>query len=412
MRWAAALAPALALALAVATYPQAASASSSSFMDDVQSPLPGTERGSPESYVRNFESVFAEELLEALLRELAPLDTMGNTETRLPFGKRQTFWTALNEPPRFAAERAVKLLQELTFPAALGGPEAIGIVGCTYWVLARGSDSDVDFHYDKDEGLASEMQKMKLPPLVGVTHLEDFGAPTVVLNQSTIRNGNLDAPTLPSSGWLVYPKRNKHCLHRGDLHHGAPQDMAAAPVPHDAKRHSFITSWEVKKPLEPNCRRVTDAELQDKLAPHSLFPPGSPQWSDFSGLSDALAEVAPQRMDWSQEAAVVRRRVQLPLGEVAHLDVLREPESGVTYWVDWSGGDRSADSTDDDGATTGGTFDDGLGPGLSFMGVFEMDLKDQLQMKHIYHSHSVRVLSVCVPLPCTACCQLLARLEV
>ena len=199
------------------------------FMDDAHAPLPGTERGSPESFVRNFENVFAEELIEALLRELQPLDAMAKVAGTLPFGKRQTFWIGRDQPPRCAAERAIKLLQELTFPDSLGGPAAFGIVGCKYWVQARGSDSDVDFHYDKDEGLVSARQIMKLPPLVGVTHLEEWGAPTVVLNQTSIANGNLDAPTIPSSGWLVYPKRNKHCIHRGDLHHGTrlSRDVAA-----------------------------------------------------------------------------------------------------------------------------------------------------------------------------------------
>jgi hypothetical protein len=354
------------------------------FMDDAQAPLPGTARGSPESFVRNFENVFAEELVEALLRELQPLDAMAKVGGTLPFGKRQTFWIGRDQPPRCAAERAIKLLQELTFPDSLGGPAAFGIAGCKYWVQARGSDSDVDFHYDKDEGLATTRQTMKHPPLVGVTHLEEWGAPTVVLNQTSIANGNLDAPTIPSSGWLVYPKRNKHCIHRGDLHHGAPQDMAAAPVPNGAKRHSFITSWEIEKPLEPNCRRASDAELHQALGSHSLFSPGSPTWLDFSALSLQLTEVAPTLMNWSQipKDAVTRHRVPLPLGKVAHLDVLRTPESGATYWVDWSGGHGSDGTGMDHGNEQ---------LGLSFMGVFELNPLDLRQMRHIRNSRVVRI---------------------
>lgn len=351
------------------------------FMDDAHAPLPGTERGSPESFVRNFENVFAEELVEALLRELQPLDAMAKVGGTLPFGKRQTFWIERDQPPRCAAERAIKLLQELTFPDSLGGPAAFGIVGCKYWVQARGSDSDVDFHYDKDEGLVSARQIMKLPPLVGVTHLEEWGAPTVVLNQTSIANGNLDAPTIPSSGWLVYPKRNKHCIHRGDLHHGAPQDMAAVPVPNGAQRHSFITSWEIEKPLEPNCRRASDAELYEALGSHSLFSPSSPTWLEFSALSQQLTEVNPVLMNWSHipKDAVARHRVPLPLGKVAHLDVLRTPQPGVTYWVDWSGG-HSSDGMDHGNEQLG----------LSFMGVFELNPLDLLQMRHIRNSRAVR----------------------
>jgi hypothetical protein len=31
----------------------------------------------------------------------------------------------------------VELLEELTFPADLGGPAAFGVVGCKYWVQVR-----------------------------------------------------------------------------------------------------------------------------------------------------------------------------------------------------------------------------------------------------------------------------------
>ena len=91
------------------------------------------------------------------------------------------------------------------------------VVGGKYWYQYRGPGDGVGFHYDKDEGMASDQMIMRPPPLVGVTHLEDWGAPTLMLNQSTIMNGNVDAPTVPTSGWLVYPRRNKHALHRGDI---------------------------------------------------------------------------------------------------------------------------------------------------------------------------------------------------
>ena len=154
------------------------------------------------------------------------------------------------------------MLEEFTFPR---GGAAHGIVGVKYWVQRRTTEENVNFHYDKDEGLASDQQVMRPPPLVGVTHLENWGAPTLVLNQTTIHNGNVDAPTVPTSGWLILPKRNKHALHRGDLHHGAPHDMAAVPVPPGKHRHTLVTSWEIEKPLEPNCHFIPDRELQTAL---------------------------------------------------------------------------------------------------------------------------------------------------
>jgi hypothetical protein len=232
------------------------------------------------------------------------------------------------------------------------------------------------FAADKDEGRASDQQIMVPPPLVGVTHLEDWGAPTLVLNQSTIHNGNVDAPTVPTSGWLVYPKRNKHCIHRGDLHHGAPHDMAAVPVPAGAFRHTIVTSWETEKPYEPNCHFIPDDEILAGLKAHSVLPPLSPEWKTFGGFSrDGPREVEPTPIDFGgfSQGPITRRRVNLFLGEVAHLDVLAAPESGVTYFAEWSGGIKGKQS------------DAGSG-GMAFMGVFEMNLLDKPQIRKIFSS--------------------------
>jgi hypothetical protein len=229
--------------------------------------------------------------------------------------------------------------------------------------------------------MASDQQVMRPPPLVGVTHLEDWGAPTLVLNQTTINNGNVDAPTVPTSGWLVYPKKNKHCIHRGDLHHGAPHDMAAIPVPAGAFRHTIVTSWESLQPLEPNCHFIPDHELRDALQGHSVLPALSPEWSTYGGLAPEHHEVEPTPMDFGgfSQGPVSRRRVELFLGEVAHLDVLAAPESGVTYFAEWSG---APNSKQPDGAAPGS----GGSGGMAFMGVFEMNLMDKSQINKIFNS--------------------------
>ena len=250
----------------------------------------------------------------------------------------------------------------------------------------RTTEENVNFHYDKDEGMASDKQIMRPPPLVGVTHLENWGAPTLVLNQTTINNGNVDAPTVPTSGWLVYPKRNKHCIHRGDLHHGAPHDMAATPVPAGAYRHTIVTSWETLQPAEPNCHFVPDSELVAALKDHSVLPPLSSEWKTYGGTAADLEEVVPTSMDFGGfgQGPISRRRVELFLGEVAHLDVLAAPESGVTYYAEWSGSSSKA------GDTKGLTEDkDGKGSGgMAFMGVFEMNLNDKSQINKIFNSNN------------------------
>ena len=103
-----------------------------------------------------------------------------------------------------------------------------------------------------------------------------------------------------------------------------------------------------------------------------MLPPLSAQWESFSGLSPAAAEVTPTPMDFGgfEQGPVSRRRVELFLGEVAHLDVLAAPASGVTYFADWSGskGNKSG--------------------GGAFMGVFEMNLLDKSQMNKIFNSRN------------------------
>lgn len=76
-------------------------------------PLPGTERGTPESLVRNFENIFDEQMLEALYKELEPLDSIAKGSGALRNSKRVTFWLDREREPRCAVERAVKLLEEV-----------------------------------------------------------------------------------------------------------------------------------------------------------------------------------------------------------------------------------------------------------------------------------------------------------
>ena len=335
-------------------------------------PLPGTERGAPESLLRDWENFFADELLEAVDKEIEALDAFGASGLRN--NKRVTFWLGREREPRCAIERAAKVLEEFTFPKELGGADAFGIVGVKYWVQHRNTRDRnvVNFHYDKDEGLASDQMIMRPPPLVGVTHLENWGAPTLMFNQSTIMNGNVDAPTVPTSGWLVYPRRNKHALHRGDLKHGAPHNMDAVPVPPNEYRRTLITSWEFKKPLEPNCHFIPDDELAGALSGHSVLPPLSPEWPTFSGLGPDLVEVQPTRMAFDgSQGPVARRRVELMLGEVAHIDVLEKPEGGTSYYADWSG----------------------EAGGLAFTSVYEMNLHDMSQRNKLFNSrHPVVVV--------------------
>jgi hypothetical protein len=46
-------------------------------------------------------------------------------------------------------------------------------------------DEDIGFHYDKDEGIASEQMRMVYPHTSSITYLSNVGAPTFIMNMTT-----------------------------------------------------------------------------------------------------------------------------------------------------------------------------------------------------------------------------------
>jgi hypothetical protein len=361
---------------------------------DKYPPLPGTLPGDPKSLVRNWENVFNDEVLEAMDKEFEEIDLAAKHRGGLRNSKRVTFWIGKETKPRFAIERAVKLLEKHTFPASLGGPKAFNIVGCKYWVQRRGGTESVNFHYDKDEGLASDKMIMRPPPLVGVSHFDNWGAPTIVLNQTTINNGNIDAPAIPTGGFFVFPKRNKHCLHRGDLHHGAPHQHAAAAVPTGKFRLTMVTSWESEKPLEPNCHFIPDSDLPPLIKARRK----TTDWSTFGGLSSQLREVEPVDVDYSpakSQGDIERKIFRLFLGEIAQVDMLKNPQPGVTYYSSWTGREvskRQRQKAEDGDATAIAEVKKATEAGVAYMGVYEMDLNDQAQMNKIWNQQTPVVI--------------------
>jgi hypothetical protein len=171
--------------------------------------------GTGDALVQNYEEVFQEEHVDVLISEAKAYDEASASGLRND--KRVTFWLPWDAKPRTATEQAVMLLKDLTFP---GGKTPLKIHGMKYWYQYRHAEEDVGFHYDKDEGMASDMQIMRFPYINTLVYLSDVGAPTIFFNGTTTHNGNKAMPTVPSNGWLVYPKRNKWTLQRGDLLHG------------------------------------------------------------------------------------------------------------------------------------------------------------------------------------------------
>ena len=132
--------------------------------------------------------------------------------TKLKHGKLQTFWMPIvrggNATPRFAIEEAIFNLHNVD-KSWFGGKR---VVGAEWWVQVKGPRDSIGFHYDKDEGEASTKGVMKHPLLSTITYLTDNGSPTVIFNMTT--DGNFDAPTIPTTAYISFPKRNRHTIFR------------------------------------------------------------------------------------------------------------------------------------------------------------------------------------------------------
>ena len=158
------------------------------------------------------------ELFEELLITVKVLRQMEYAEI-LTERKLTTFWydgrKKIQHPARHAIERAIDHLEQYILPIK----SCTNIVGAEWWIQDKEVTAGIDFHYDKDEGLASIERRMKHPSVSTVTYLTSMGAPTVILRQIT-PDGNRNIPDIPSFGYISYPVSNMHITFSGSLQHG------------------------------------------------------------------------------------------------------------------------------------------------------------------------------------------------
>lgn len=70
--------------------------------------------------------------------------------------------------PRTPIDLAVAMLYEVAFEN-MNQSMASVIAGAEWWIQYRKGHQGIGFHYDKDEGIASEQQWMKMPAFSTVT---------------------------------------------------------------------------------------------------------------------------------------------------------------------------------------------------------------------------------------------------
>eukprot|EP00941_MAST-03F_sp_MAST-3F-sp1_P004279 g4279.t1 len=214
-------------------------------------PLPGTPRGSAASFLQVYDDFFSEETLLNLDEE--ELQTSPES------------WLGVNEKPQTLVQHAVKLMELITFPSRFGGPSRYDIIGCNYSVQNLEPGNNVTFRYGKSR-----------ERYIGIFHLTNSGAPTIVFNRTMISLHHLKNlgkpsamkpfPDLPSSAWLIYPKRNRFVIFRSDLLHGAPGILAARVVPEEKHRVTIVASWAVKK-LEGHIKSCKIDKVQLNFVP-------------------------------------------------------------------------------------------------------------------------------------------------
>ena len=276
------------------------------------SPLYGYDRGSyaysPEvPIVRSYGDVFPDSLMPLLIEECRNANRWEKKarDPNLKDSKAATNWAPMENirNPRSAAEMAVAILYNFAFPD--GKVPRGGVAGGEWWVQMRSSNENIGFHVDKDEGIASEEQWMKMPVLSTVTYLTDVGGPTLVLNQSSNRGGNKQEPELPVRGVLVYPKRNRHMLFRGNLQHGVVGEFGQVSQG-GAERITFLVNWWDKRPMAPYCMNVKDKIMYEHICASALQKPAElPKTSPlgwfsflFGGQSDVETQPTKKETIW------------------------------------------------------------------------------------------------------------------
>jgi hypothetical protein len=195
--------------------------------------------------------------------------------------KTSTCWMPIDSfgTPRSAVELAIsgylleKVVQRADRAAGGGSSGSAGFTsslgGAEYWIQRS---SDVRYHYDKDEGAASEEQYMRMPILASVLYLADVGAPTLILNRTTSRSGNAAIPIIPQNGFISYPVSNRLLMFAGTLGHAVPAALSRHhPAGAEPSRLTLLVNWWDKMPRAPYSRPVSDAMMLDMVGRESII---------------------------------------------------------------------------------------------------------------------------------------------
>ena len=232
------------------------------------------------------DNTIPSESLRPLLQEIKHFAALGDIHNpgKMKFGKQSTNWLAIPGKgdlpvPRNHIEAQVLKLLDFAKPETMYGEDTgfntahYGVLtrydrgdikGAEWWIQKRSGYEGIGFHYDKDEAYASNHMTMSYPILSTITYLTDSGAPTLIVNQTSL-DGNVEVPEIPEHGVLSFPKQGRHVIFRGDLNHGVAKTVSLDSV--NDERITLLVNWWGEKPMEPNCMVLGDKQAK-KLKLH------------------------------------------------------------------------------------------------------------------------------------------------
>jgi len=227
-------------------------------------------------------------------------------------------------------------------------------------------DDEVGWHFDADYGLEDQAPGLLLHPRVGtITYLTDVGAPTVVLDCQSPRQGQVQSlhQKRIDKAWISYPQVGKHAAFDGRLLHGAPahvfpsravltsssssngrnkQDNNTHPPP--AKRAKLSedgkdeTNNNKAQPLSQK-QRVTllvnvwlnhcplDAELlEDEVLEQLETPwsvPSSEKTKDENGVPSSSSSSSSPLFSWNPKVDMTKE------ASMAHVTLIRQPANNA-----------------------------------------------------------------------------------
>jgi hypothetical protein len=210
-----------------------------------------------------YDNIIPPLLFQHIQQEAHAVHTYAATNTN---ATQSTWWYDPTQPPRCAIEQAIgslakqfKFVTNNTNDDSTGSNDHTRVTGAEWWVQHRNSTTPQFFHFDTDVGKHSSTNNdalLRCPSLSSILYLTETGGPTVILAQrpqvSNWTGRLVLTPPEATECDIMYPRKNRYCLFRGDMLHGV------LPSEDNAMRTTLLVNWWTgDRPMSPACSNPT-----------------------------------------------------------------------------------------------------------------------------------------------------------